>query len=64
MSDDLKPCPFCGSDDIQLSTNDDGDPLWVSCEMCECQGPWRNPDNSAYPQTEANYVEAWNRRAT
>jgi Lar family restriction alleviation protein len=40
---DIKPCPFCGSLelDIQTSTEDrEGVPANVVCTDCGCSGPW------------------------
>ncbi len=36
----LKPCPFCGSDDLDVATADSADVLWsVWCEDCGAEGP-------------------------
>ena len=50
---DLKPCPFCGSDDIELLTR--GNHEWYECWPCRGNGPYKNTTNQA--------VEAWNQRA-
>ena len=45
MSEELKPCPFCGSEEAQhmndgLSTNPEHKArfFWVECMKCECVG--------------------------
>lgn len=38
-----KPCPFCGSDDLEWGTScpdKEGVPTWVECCMCGGRGPW------------------------
>jgi len=47
----LKPCPFCGSTDI-----DSGRP-WVSCNGCRCEGPY----DTSHSDEDANRL--WNTRA-
>ena len=42
MSDKLKPCPFCGSDekDLVIQRVDTPSPYWyVLCEVCDASGP-------------------------
>jgi Lar family restriction alleviation protein len=43
MSENIKPCPFCGGNDlnIQHSTEDrEGIPSNIICQDCGCAGPW------------------------
>ena len=43
MNDDIKPCPFCGGNDltVQRSTEDrEGVPANIICQDCGCAGPW------------------------
>jgi Lar family restriction alleviation protein len=48
----LKPCPFCGSDDVEL----DLDYRWrIVCRDCDSKG-------SGYEENK-KAVAAWNRRA-
>ena len=57
---ELKPCPFCGSDDVALDefAYRIGDGEWESKVICyECHA-----NTGFYTKQEA--VEAWNRRAT
>ena len=54
MSEELKPCPFCGSDDVDLQCYED-DGFHVVCGKCGGNMPgWDDPDEA---------IEAWNRRA-
>lgn len=39
---DKKPCPFCGSTDIEMHTSGnsfDEKPLWLECNWCGACGP-------------------------
>jgi formate dehydrogenase maturation protein FdhE len=40
----MKPCPFCGSNDIDPVIIDqkdmEGTPVALSCSDCGAQGPW------------------------
>lgn len=67
MPEELKPCPFCGSNNLTVGTNseEDGDLLillgWCCyCKNCNSQGPlvdrekpWISKDNA---------IAAWNIR--
>ena len=62
MSEELKPCPFCG-EKLRLQNNYYSGPLWkrinnsfrVECPKCNA---------STYEFTTAEQaIEAWNRRA-
>jgi Lar family restriction alleviation protein len=63
MNDEMKPCPFCGSDDIAVvpaedSPDYDADyPVVVACMDCSADGPDRDFKSAA----EA--IAVWNRRA-
>lgn len=52
MSDDLKPCPFCGG--IKVLLVDIAEVYSVRCQ-CNAEGP--------YEFTPAEAIAAWNRRA-
>lgn len=53
MSEELKPCPFCGSK--RIKAHDVGEGWWCICQDCKAQGPFKMLENTA--------VDAWNRRA-
>lgn len=57
MSDELKPCPFCGGeahiDGTSWRPTDGAEVAWVTCKRCDAYGP-------TLPLKEA--IAAWNRR--
>jgi Lar family restriction alleviation protein len=64
MSDELKPCPFCGSENVSVATGSRKSPdpdepetwfQYVECEACECAGPFAD-DN------ERRAIAVWNTR--
>lgn len=50
---ELKPCPFCGSENVRDSC--DCGYFWVECVDCGCSGP-RSFENYEWA------IEKWNRR--
>ncbi len=55
MSTTIKPCPFCGSDDLEVCAPDDVFDHWyVSCNRCTSFGP---PS-----QSEDDATKRWNQR--
>lgn len=58
MPEELKPCPFCGNDNLEVYDYAlPGDPrpkCSVNCEICMTVGP-QEP-------TEQEAISAWNRR--
>ena len=53
---ELKPCPFCGADEVNLSVREDDDGVpYIYCYGCD----------SAYynDNLSQNIIEMWNRRA-
>ena len=52
---ELKPCPFCKSEDVYLVSETEIEYNWVYCKNCEAAGPMK--------ETEEEAIEAWNRRA-
>jgi len=54
MSEELKPCPFCGGTDLDRAGRG---PMkcWVECLGCTSEGP--------FGETPAAAIAAWNRRA-
>ncbi len=73
----LKPCPFCGSNDIGLSVKRSRYPFWYTamyCKKCNCYGArtkvtaegieWiAREDIADSKTTEQIAVDAWNERA-
>lgn len=63
MSEELKPCPFCGSTrvfierDYPPSENPALDNEWVECLRCGATGPWHTVTRS-----HRVIISAWNRR--
>lgn len=55
MSEELKPCPFCGSEDITIA-DDGGGQIYTACCDCACSGPFGG--------TDAQLVRLWNMRET
>lgn len=49
MSDELKPCPFCGNTAIEQGST------WVKCSRCMA-------DIDCYPDFDKSAKAAWNRR--
>ena len=58
MSEQLKPCPFCGSKNVQLE--DLGYPPHVYCEDCAARITGRGYGEDG----EADAIKSWNRRAS
>jgi Lar family restriction alleviation protein len=59
MFEKLKPCPFCGSENIRLyGGNFLGDHCGVVCEDCGAQ----SKTNILLVKGEEKAIEAWNRR--
>lgn len=52
MSEELKPCPFCGGKNMRIWNTSTP---WVSCDDCLA--------NTAYGETKEEAIEQWNRRA-
>ena len=50
--EELKPCPFCGSEHV-VCTKPTTWQVW--CMDCKCIGPWKTERKDA--------IEAWNNRA-
>jgi len=67
MTSELKPCPFCGEDEIALHPRDlarwgcelphnGNDAQYAHCDRCGAEGP------QSFYEHEA--IDAWNRRST
>ncbi|MDC9607190.1 Lar family restriction alleviation protein [Xenorhabdus griffiniae] len=64
MTDKLKSCPFCGSDDL-CPDYEDRDSLfasWINCGNCGTDGPLSKWEDS-YAAAESAAIQAWNQRA-
>ena len=71
MTSELKPCPFCGSNDLTISdtTGVSYDlqvtilDRWVTCEKCDAEGPPIEHDFNGTPEeATATVVRLWNTR--
>lgn len=57
---ELKPCPFCGSDQVGHATGTAYEQfLFVACHECEAQGP---PTAYEGKDCKERAAENWNRR--
>jgi Lar family restriction alleviation protein len=56
----LKPCPFCGGENLSVRYDaDDPEYTFVQCDRCETQGP---VVVSATPGTKESSIARWNSR--
>lgn len=53
-NEELEPCPFCGSDEVNITEDCTGDGYYVHCERCDAK--------SSMCYRKENAVNAWNRR--
>ena len=61
MNNELKPCPFCGSEAVLECRDEDYNDDWIvyclnldgECEFCPC---------TKYHETAEDAIEAWNTR--
>lgn len=52
----LKPCPFCGSEDVEYTNFGKGFDMWlIQCDECEAMFPLLNSREEA--------IQRWNKRA-
>jgi hypothetical protein len=68
MNKELKPCPFCGSEDIKMSAFDISPECSVDCQQCGAcifdSVPWRMFDTvkSHDKRCWKKLIKKWNRR--
>ena len=59
----IKPCPFCGGEDIERQIVDmrdrEGVPICMSCPSCGASGPWSYADHEDHIETA---IDDWNTR--
>lgn len=53
--DTLKPCPFCGGDNVEIRTDDNGISWYIFCNDCGLI--------AGYSMTKVDLAKIWNRRA-
>ena len=58
MTEELKPCPFCGNDDVTVRWFPYNSAYYVQCNQLRCYS--KGPDRL----NKQEAVEAWNRRVT
>lgn len=55
---EIKPCPFCGAEGVDLSMGfveaGDGEGNFVLCDFCEAEGPFATSQSTA--------IDAWNKQ--
>lgn len=57
MSEHIKPCPFCGSDEVNVNrTNDDA--CWIGCANEACGA------ETGCEAKRADAIEIWNTRTS
>ena len=59
MSNDLKPCPFCGNK-AEIYADDDFGFALVSCDKCDVS--LCNEDSDIPKVNELRVIKKWNRR--
>ena len=57
MTENLKPCPFCGSDNVYLRCDYQGI-LYIECSACRANTYIYTPN-----EDKALLLQKWNRRA-
>jgi Lar family restriction alleviation protein len=58
MSDELKPCPFCGGEglleQVEAASSRNKPNYYIVCRSCACEGGWH--------KTKSGAARHWNRR--
>ncbi|MCD8209023.1 MAG: Lar family restriction alleviation protein [Bacteroidales bacterium] len=55
MESKIKPCPFCGSEDVKISSMNDGTPI-IACMNDLCRA------TVMFPDKRDEFLKAWNSR--
>lgn len=63
MSDELKPCPFCGGEAKIESTSDQMGHLVLTGYIVRCSQCWCAPKPNNYDGNRQNAIDRWNARA-
>lgn len=69
MSEELKPCPFCGAKSHKLEHQFGDECGYIRCRNCGAQSGrvyWTEAERESddYSASEAEAIAAWNRRAS
>jgi Lar family restriction alleviation protein len=67
MADELKPCPFCGNEDVREEITLSYVEIWCpKCQATMMRGIMGKCDclEDARKEIEPRTIKAWNRRAT
>lgn len=65
MNEELKPCPFCGSNQIQFARDVDLMIFGVYCRNCKTMVEFKDDQmqlSATYGENEERYRKAWNER--
>jgi hypothetical protein len=57
MNNDHKPCPFCGSKNLEIPPN----AMYVECMKCDCFGPSANINPFTSMQREVVESLVWDK---
>ena len=60
MSEELLPCPFCGSKDLVINKDTDFSIYYVHCRDCLCEG--RKTHKIGWVESAQEAINAWNDR--
>lgn len=58
----IKCCPFCGSEDVELTSIGGAKSIyqsWIYCKKCNAEGPTKS---NLLIDSKEEAIEAWNRR--
>ena len=64
MNEELKPCPFCGGEDVKLWVGLHGSTdAKVTCQTCDAEGPLFGAEDWLGMDWRPEAITAWNTRA-